>query len=110
VSTVALSACPARSQSVAVSIALRASDRRHYALQTQQRNTEGWEGEDLRAESIAATNVFSANVGGRLADTDVEIVQALADVAAIGLLRERAIRRGELLTEQLQRARQSHRH
>jgi GAF domain-containing protein len=55
----------------------------------------------LRAERIGAMNVFSANVGGRLADTDVEIVQALADVAAIGLLQERAIRRGELLTEQV---------
>jgi AmiR/NasT family two-component response regulator len=31
-------------------------------------------------------------------------VQALADIAAIGLLQERAIRRGELLTEQLQGA------
>jgi AmiR/NasT family two-component response regulator len=49
-------------------------------------------------------NVFSANVGGRLADTDVQIVQALADVASIGLLQERAITRGELLTEQLQGA------
>jgi GAF domain-containing protein len=58
----------------------------------------------LRAERIGAMNVFSANVGGRLADTDVEIVQALADVASIGLLQERAISRGELLTEQLQGA------
>jgi hypothetical protein len=73
-------------------------------LRTQQRYTEGWEGEDLRAESIAATNVFNANVGGRLADTDVEIVPALADVAAIGLLQERAIRWEELVTEQLQGA------
>ncbi|WP_203907500.1 GAF and ANTAR domain-containing protein [Rhizocola hellebori] len=58
----------------------------------------------LRAERIGAMNVFSANVGGRLADTDVQIVQALADVASIGLLQERAITRGELLTEQLQGA------
>ncbi|MEV6970353.1 GAF and ANTAR domain-containing protein [Hamadaea sp. NPDC051192] len=58
----------------------------------------------LRAERIGAMNVFSSDVGGRLADSDVEIVQALADVAAIGLLQERAIRRGELLTEQLQGA------
>lgn len=58
----------------------------------------------LRAQRIGAMNVFSANVGGRLADTDVQIVQALADVASIGLLQERAIRRGELLTEQLQGA------
>ena len=33
-----------------------------------------------------------------------QIVQALADVATIGLLQERAIRRGEVLTEQLQSA------
>jgi GAF domain-containing protein len=65
----------------------------------------------LRAERIGAMNVFSANIGGRLADTDVEIVQALADVASIGLLQERAISRGELLTEQLQgRAQQPHHH
>ncbi|MEV0459207.1 GAF and ANTAR domain-containing protein [Catellatospora methionotrophica] len=58
----------------------------------------------LRAERIGAMNVFSTQVGGRLADTDVEIVQALADVASIGLLQERAISRGERLSEQLQGA------
>lgn len=58
----------------------------------------------LRAERIGAMNVFSANVGGRLGDADVRVVQALADVASIGLLQERAIKRGELLTEQLQGA------
>ena len=36
---------------------------------------------------------------------DIAIVQALADVAAIGLLPERAITRSEILTEQLQGAR-----
>lgn len=58
----------------------------------------------LRAQCIGAMNVFSADVGGRLADSDAEILQALADVASIGLLQERAIHRGELLTEQLQGA------
>ncbi len=58
----------------------------------------------LRADRIGALNVFSADVGGHLAAGDVAIVQALADVAAIGLLQERAIARGELLTEQLQGA------
>lgn len=58
----------------------------------------------LRAERIGAMNVFSAEVGGRLADTDVEIIQALADIASIGLLQERAISRGERLSEQLQGA------
>jgi GAF domain-containing protein len=58
----------------------------------------------LRNERIGALNVFSGDVGGRLAADDVAIVQALADVAAIGLLQERAIARAELLTEQLQGA------
>ena len=57
----------------------------------------------LRSEVIGALNVFGADAGG-LDDADVPIVQALADVAAIGLLQERAIRRGEILTEQLQGA------
>jgi GAF domain-containing protein len=57
----------------------------------------------LRSEVIGALNVFGAHTGG-LDDSDVPIVQALADVAAIGLLQERAIRRGEILTEQLQGA------
>ena len=35
---------------------------------------------------------------------DVRIIQALADVATIGLLQERAIQPGEVLTEQLQAA------
>jgi GAF domain-containing protein len=58
----------------------------------------------LRSEVIGALNVFGADTGGTLDDADVPIVQALADVAAIGLLQERAIRRGEILTEQLQGA------
>jgi GAF domain-containing protein len=58
----------------------------------------------LRSEKIGALNVFSSSVGGRLEAEDVAIVQALADVASIGLLQERAISRGELLTEQLQGA------
>ena len=58
----------------------------------------------LRHEVIGALNVFGTHPGSTLDDTDVPIVQALADIAAIGLLQERAIRRGELLTEQLQGA------
>jgi AmiR/NasT family two-component response regulator len=58
----------------------------------------------LRAERIGALNVFSTSVGGRLEGGDVQVVQALADVASIGLLQERAIRRGEILSEQLQGA------
>jgi AmiR/NasT family two-component response regulator len=58
----------------------------------------------LRSEVIGALNVFGDQPGSTLDDADVTIVQALADVAAIGLLQERAIRRGEILTEQLQGA------
>jgi AmiR/NasT family two-component response regulator len=52
---------------------------------------------------IGALNLFGADAG-RLDADDVRIVQALADVATIGLLQERAIHRGEVLTEQLQGA------
>jgi GAF domain-containing protein len=56
----------------------------------------------LRSHAIGALNVFGSQVGGDLAPAEAEIVQALADVAAIGLLQERAITRGENLAEQLQ--------
>lgn len=58
----------------------------------------------VRREVIGALNVFGSTVGGNFNEADVQIVQALTDVAAIGLLQERAIRRGEVLTEQLQGA------
>ena len=41
---------------------------------------------------------------GALPATDLALGQALADVATIGILQERAIRRGEVLNEQLQTA------
>jgi GAF domain-containing protein len=58
----------------------------------------------VRKEVIGALNVFGSTVGGNFDAADVQIVQALTDVAAIGLLQERAVRRGEILTEQLQGA------
>ncbi|MFG1928914.1 GAF domain-containing protein [Cryptosporangium sp. NPDC048952] len=58
----------------------------------------------LRSSVIGAMNVFGDTKGGDFDDHDVPIVQALADVAAIGLLQERAIHRGEVLSEQLQGA------
>jgi GAF domain-containing protein len=58
----------------------------------------------LRSEVIGALNVFGTEPGSTLDEIDVPIVQALADVATIGLLQERTIRRGETLTEQLQGA------
>ncbi|MGZ3144380.1 ANTAR domain-containing protein [Lentzea chajnantorensis] len=41
---------------------------------------------------------------GLLNDEDLLVVRALADTATIGILQERAIRRGEVVTEQLQTA------
>ena len=58
----------------------------------------------LRQQVIGAMNVFGTTKGGDFHDTDVAVMQALADVASIALIQERAIRRGEVLTEQLQGA------
>jgi GAF domain-containing protein len=57
----------------------------------------------LRSQVIGALNVFGRQAV-RLQPADAHIVQALADVATIGLMQERAIRRSELLAEQLQQA------
>jgi anti-anti-sigma factor len=58
----------------------------------------------LRTQVIGALNVFGADDGARLDADDVPLVQALADMASIGLLQERTIRQGQVLTEQLQGA------
>jgi GAF domain-containing protein len=52
---------------------------------------------------IGVLNLFGT-ASGELGASDVQIVQALADVATIALLQERALRRAEVLTEQLQGA------
>jgi GAF domain-containing protein len=57
----------------------------------------------LREEVIGAVNLFSAEPGP-LDSEDVELGQALADVATIGILHERAARRSEEITSQLQGA------
>jgi GAF domain-containing protein len=57
----------------------------------------------LRREVLGALNLFGSHTG-HLHPEDVRVVQSLADVATIGLLQERAIHRGEVLTEQLQGA------
>jgi len=57
----------------------------------------------LRSSTVGALNLFD-NHTGRLEPDEVHVVQALADVATIGLLQERAIRRAEVLSEQLQAA------
>lgn len=57
----------------------------------------------LRGEAIGALNLFHHRPGA-LPDADLVLAQALADVATIGILSERAISRDEVLNEQLQTA------
>jgi GAF domain-containing protein len=57
----------------------------------------------LRGHAIGALNLFHREPGP-LPEADLAVAQALADVATIGILQERAIRRGEVLNEQLQAA------
>jgi transcriptional regulator with GAF, ATPase, and Fis domain len=57
----------------------------------------------LRDEIIGALNLFRAEPGP-LDLADLRIAQALADVATIGLLQERSVRRSEIAAEQLQGA------
>lgn len=57
----------------------------------------------LRGEAIGTLNLFHRQPGP-LPDADLALGQALADVATIGILSERAIRHSEVLNEQLQAA------
>jgi transcriptional regulator with GAF, ATPase, and Fis domain len=57
----------------------------------------------LREEVIGAMNLFSANPGALNPD-DIELGQALADIATIGILHERTVRRRDEVTDQLQTA------
>jgi GAF domain-containing protein len=57
----------------------------------------------LRGQTIGTMNLFSHHAGA-LADEDIAVAQALADVATIGILQERSIRSSHLLSEQLQHA------
>jgi GAF domain-containing protein len=57
----------------------------------------------LRTETIGALNFFSTDPGAVDA-AQLRIGQALADVATIGLLQQRAMHRRDALTEQLQTA------
>ncbi len=57
----------------------------------------------LRGEAIGALNLFHTQPGP-LASDDLALGQAQADVATIGILSEQAIRRGEVVNEQLQTA------
>jgi GAF domain-containing protein len=57
----------------------------------------------LRSRVIGALNIFGT-APGSMDDETTRIVQALADVATIAILQERAIQRADLLAEQLQYA------
>ncbi|MEV4319580.1 GAF and ANTAR domain-containing protein [Actinocrispum sp. NPDC049592] len=57
----------------------------------------------LRSETIGSLNLFRIRPG-RLSDADLGIGQAMADVATVGLMQERAIATRELLATQLQTA------
>jgi AmiR/NasT family two-component response regulator len=57
----------------------------------------------LRTQTIAGLNLFTIHPGPLPAE-DLRAAQALADVATISILHERAHRRSEILTEQLQTA------
>ena len=57
----------------------------------------------LRETMIGALNIFG-RADAAFDDNEVRMVQALADVATIALLQERAIAHADLLTEQLQGA------
>lgn len=57
----------------------------------------------LRDEVIGALNLFDTDPGA-LDEGKLRVGQALADVATIGLLQQRAIRHRDVLTEQLQTA------
>jgi transcriptional regulator with GAF, ATPase, and Fis domain len=57
----------------------------------------------LRSEVIGALNLFDVKAGALDART-LSVGQALADVATIGLIQQRSIRRSDVLVEQLQTA------
>ena len=57
----------------------------------------------LRDQVIGALNLFAAT-SGPFGPAELRLGQALADVATIGLLQERNVRRSETISEQLQAA------
>ena len=57
----------------------------------------------LRAERVGALNMFRSETGP-MDPADEAVAQALADVAAIGILHQRVLTRSELVNQQLQTA------
>lgn len=57
----------------------------------------------LRDATIGSLNLFRATTG-HLGEADIVAAQALADVATISILQERALRESDLARQQLQRA------
>ena len=57
----------------------------------------------LRDKTIGSLNLFR-DQAGELAEFDIVAAQALADVATIGILQERAVRESDVVTRRLQRA------
>ncbi|NEN06618.1 GAF and ANTAR domain-containing protein [Diaminobutyricibacter tongyongensis] len=57
----------------------------------------------LRTSTIGAMNLFGRSAGA-LQGEDAAVARALADVATIGILQERAIRDGRVLSDQLEHA------
>jgi GAF domain-containing protein len=57
----------------------------------------------LRSDTIGAMNIFNADIY-ELTSPELNLAQALADAATIGILQQRAVRRGVELAEQLQGA------
>jgi GAF domain-containing protein len=57
----------------------------------------------VRGETVGALNLFRSG-SGRLADRDLPVGQGMADIAAVALLQERALRESRGVTQQLQAA------
>lgn len=57
----------------------------------------------FRSETIGALNLFRTSPG-LMAEVELEAAQAMADIATISILQERALREAKVLADQLQRA------
>jgi transcriptional regulator with GAF, ATPase, and Fis domain len=60
----------------------------------------------LRADVVGALNLFSTDARA-LCDSDIKVVQAMADIATIGILQERSIRDAHAFSTQLEVALES---